>query len=382
MKKRLMILTVLALSLLLTACGSKVGGENSSHPYSWKEKSDGSVQLTIKNAPEDGYSWLLDGAESGLVEVERIDDGAGEKAVFSIKGQGVGGEIVRFSCRRDTAPFDASFQLKMILDTSEEGKLKVTSSEYTQSSSTGSVGEEGKATCMWYVGDDGFLRVYLDSNDDAYAWSAMDFDRSLISLGGPDYDETGCTYCLTGLEAGETDLLLYDLDQDYGFRLTLSIDESKNVAVEDGKAGIFAVAFNQIPGMDDVTALLGELTLPENVRILRCGTGNLDGSAEKTYAQLKIRLNDEEWELLATKRYSLQELIGLCGNTSAGTAQRQVSIDGFPAVLCGAGSAETLFWTDAQGRSFAFSALSDEGVGQEALLSTAENLCAALEGET
>ena len=51
MKKRLIALTVLMV-LMLTACGSKQGGNGSKHPYSWKEKRDGSIELTIKNAPE------------------------------------------------------------------------------------------------------------------------------------------------------------------------------------------------------------------------------------------------------------------------------------------------------------------------------------------
>ena len=380
MKKRLTVLTVLVLSLLLTACGSKVGGEDSSHPYSWKEKSDGSVQLTIKNAPEDGYSWLFDGAESGLVKVERMDDGTGPKAVFSMTGQGVGGEIVRFSCRRDTAPFDASFQIKMTLDNSEKGRLEVTSSEYTQSLLTGSAGEAGKAACVWYMGDDGLLRVYLDGHGIAYTWSAMELDSTLISLGGPDYDEAGCTYCLTGLADGETELLLYDLNQDYGFHLTLSVDDNHAVTVTDGEAGTFAVALDQVPGMDDVTELVGKLSFPNNVRILRCTTENSDGSEDKTYAQLRMRLNGKDWELLATKRYSLQELIGLCCGTSEETVQSQLSIGGFPAVLCSIDSVQTLFWTDAQERRFAFALLSDE-VEKEELISTAESLCTALKGE-
>ncbi len=380
MKKRLMGLMVLVLSLLLTACGSQVGGEDSSHPYSWKEKSDGSIQLTIKNAPEEGYSWLFDGAESGLVKVERIDDGAGQKAVFSMTGQGVGGEIVRFSCRRDTAPFDASFQIRMTVDTSEKGKLEVASAEYMQASLTGSAGEDGKAACVWYMGDDGFLRVYLDGNGNTYTWSAMEFDSSLISLGEPDYDESGCTFRLTGLAAGETDLLLYDLNQDYGFQLKLSIDDSHAVNVVNGEAGTFAVAINQVPGMDDVTALVGELTLPKDVSILRCTTGTSDGGEEKAYAQLKLKLNNRNWELLATKAYSRQELIILCGGTSAETVQSPLTICGFSAVLCSTGSVRTLFWTDAQERSFAFAPLSDE-VEQEEFISTAETLCAAMKGE-
>ena len=132
--------------------------------------------------------------------------------------------------------------------------------------------------------------------------------------------------------------------------------------------------------MDDVTELVGKLSFPNNVRILRCTTESSDGSEDKTYAQLRIRLNGKDWELLATKRYSLQELIGLCCGTSEETVQSQLSIGGFPAVLCSIDSVQTLFWTDAQERRFAFALLSDE-VEKEELISTAESLCTALEGE-
>ena len=372
-KKRLILLAALTIAVLLTACGSVRGGEDSAHPYSWREKRDGSVRLTIENVPEDGFSWQYEAPEDGSLQIERLDDGTKEKAVFSVTGEDAESGMVRFLCQRDSAPFDTSFLLSVSLSGTEKGGLAVTAAEYTQFPSAGSAGEEGKAACTWYQAEDGDCEIYLDSAGGVYDWTAMGYDSTLLSLDAPEYSEDGCTYRLTGLAAGETELLLYDLRQDYGFRFTVSVAEDLTAAVTGCKAGALTVGIEQIPGMADITALVGDLTIPDGFKVLRCKTASWYGGEEKDYAQLQLREDDKDWKLLVTKSYSVQELIRLC---DASGAAQQTTVGGQAAVLCGTEEAQILFWKDSQGRSLVLYALTD-GVAQEELLRTAKSLCAA-----
>lgn len=373
MKKRFILLAALAMAMLLAACASS-GGKNSSHPYSWKEKNDGSVRLTIRNMPEDGWSWQIDETGNGLVNVERIDDGTDENAVFSLTGQGFGGGSACFVCRRDTAPFDASFRLNLMLSVSEKGELTVISAEHTQFPPAGAAGEGGTAGCMWYVAEDGSRELYLDSAGETYAWEVMEYDRACLLLEGPDATDNGYTYRLTGLSAGETKLMLYDLTRDYGFRLTVSVEQDLSVDVTDCEVGSFAISAAQIPGMEEVVALVGELTIPDDISVLRCSTESWYGGEEKDCVELLLQADGKSWSLVLTKSYSAEKLIELCYGVSDNVTKSEVMLGELPATVCGTEPEQALFWDGSEGLCYILSPLSD-GVTCSELLQMAQQLC-------
>lgn len=375
MKKRLILLAALMLAILLSACAS-TGGKNSSHPYSWKERKDGSVRLTIRNMPEDGWSWQLDGTANGLVNVERVDDGTDEDAVFSLTGQGFGAGSVSFVCRRDTAPYDVSFRLNLMLSASEKGELTITSAEHTQFPTAGFAGGEGNLGCTWYTAEDGTREIYLDSAGETYVWEAMQYDSTYISVEGPDVSNTGYTFRLVGLSAGETNLLVYDLTKDYGFRLTVSVAQDLSVDVAECEAGSFAIPAAQIPGMEEVTALVGKLTIPDDIRVLRCSTESWYGGEEKDCAELLMQADGKNWSLLLTKSYSVEELIEFCYGVSDEVIKSETALGELTATICGTGSEQALFWCSDDGRCYILSPLTD-GAAQSELLQIAQLLCTA-----
>ena len=375
MKKWLVLLSTMMLSILLAACGSSQGGEESAHPYSWKEKHNGSVQVTIQNAPESGYSWITNETENSLLQIVRKDNGNGEKAVFSVTGQDFTSGTVSFLCRRDSAPYDTSFQLNLSLKTSDKGKLQVISADYLQFSSGSLAGEAEKVSCTWYTTDDSSCALFIDSTSGD--WSIIGEDDAILSIDGPSYDEEGCTYSLTGLSAGDTELLLYDLVKAYGFQLSVSVSDDLTVTVSNGKTGTFTIPATEIPGMSDVTTLLGEIALDNTVELLKCKVGNWYGGEEKDYAELHLRANEVEWILLATRSYSMQEFIALCDADVEGVTQTETTVGSFSAILCSAEDNYILFWVDNQGRTFSLTARSDGDGTQKKLQDVAEKLCAA-----
>ncbi len=375
MKKWLLLLIGLMLSTSLTACGSIQGGENSSHPYSWKEKSNGSVRVTIQNAPEDGYSWAYEGTGDGLIQVERLDSGNGQKATFSITGEDFSSGTVTFACRRDTAPYDTSFQLNMAIGTSEKKKLQVLSADYVQLPAGGSAGEEGKTGCTWYATADSTCKLFLDSVDGD--WSVMGYDSSILSIDGPNYEEDGCAYELGGLSAGDTELLLYDLKESYGFKFSVSVDEELTVTITDGQAGTFEVPTEQVPGMEDAVSLVGELALGDGMELLSAQTGSWNGGETEDYAKLQFRADGAKWYLIATKSYSVDDLISSSYGSAEEVPQTDTKIGDYSAKLCGVDENLILFWADNQGRSFVLSAINEMEGMQKALTQVAEELCAA-----
>ncbi len=375
MKKRLVFAMTLVIAVLLTACGSSgSGGEDSSHPYGWKAKGNGSIQVTIQNAPEEGYSWQYDGTDTGVIAIERTDNGNGRKAVFSLTGQAEDSSgLVSFVCQRDSAPSDINFRLDMMLETSEKGKLEVVSAEYTEFPAVGSAGEDGKASCMWYTSqEDGFV-VYLDNAGGNYDWESMSYDSAVLSVSEPTYGDSGLTYVLTGVSAGETELLLYDLSQRYGFRLTVSVSEDLAVSVTGSEAGALTIDTKQIPGMTDAETLVGSLNIPEGTSVVRCVVRSMSDDDTRQYADITLQANDISWSWSVTKSYSVQELIALFYTDNDNMVQIRTTVGASAASLCSVDSVYSLFWSDAQGRTFMLNANFD-GVTQDALLNMAAKL--------
>ena len=129
--------------------------------------------------------------------------------------------------------------------------------------------------------------------------------------------------------------------------------------------------------MSDVMTLLGEIALDDTVELLKCKVGNWYGDEEQDYAELQFRASEAEWSLLATKSYSMQEFIALCGADVEGVTQTETTVGSFSAILCSAEDHYMLFWTDNQGRTFSLTARSDGEGTQKTLQEVAEKLCAA-----
>lgn len=373
MKKRL-IAPILLMLLVLTACGGGQDGNGSKHPYRWKEKRDGSIELIIKNAPEDGYDWGAEEAEDGFLQIERTDIGGGDRAVFSLTGEGPVGGTAILTCRRENAPGDTSFEIWLQVDRSDKGRLKVTQTEYREFPPVETVGVEGMPSCSWYSDTDGTSKLYLN---ELYSWRTMGYDETILSIGLPAYGESGCTYTLTGLAVGETSLLLYDLTADYGFQLTAAVAEDLSVTLSNGEAGTFKIPTQQIPGMQEVTDYIGELPIPSEYRISECGSGDWNGiGGETDYAVLSLYTNQEAWALYATKNYSMTDFIALFLDGYAGGTRTKMSVNGYPAILFGEGEQHLLFWSDDQKRSFCLCAQSDTPAPEE-LLAAANGLYGA-----
>lgn len=374
MKKQLILLMALTTALLLTACGGGKGGEDSAHPYSWKEMQNG-IRLTVQNAPQEGYEWKTEETAGSRVSTERLDGGTNNRAVFSVMGEDSGTVLV--SCCRATAPYDTAFQIALSVSASENGSLEVTQADYQEFPPAGSAGEEGKGSCVWYTDREGAVKLYLNGGSGAYDWTVLTDDDTPVSLSQPDYDdENGCTYQLKGLSAGEGTVTLYDLKQDYGFRLHVTVAEDHSVAVTGGEAGAFDIPAAQVPGMEALEAMAGKLTIPQDVRVLRCRVGNWSGSGADNYGQLTLGYQETDWQLVISKAFSARNLADLFYTASDGAARTDVSIGGHSAMLYHTAKEETVFWSDEQGRSYALSTAAG-APDREALLRLAESLLEA-----
>lgn len=201
----------------------------------------------------------------------------------------------------------------------------------------------------------------------------MGYDGAVLSVSEPTYGDSGLTYALTGVSAGETELLLYDLNQSYGFRFTVSVSEDLAVSVTGSEAGTLTIDKDQIPGMTDAETLVGALDIPEGISVVRCVVRSMSDDDTKQYAGITLQANDTSWSWIITKSYSVRDLIALFYADDNGVIQTSTTVGASAASLCSVDSVYTLFWSDTQGRTFMLNANSDD-ITQEVLLSMAASL--------
>lgn len=375
MKKRIFFLIIaLGTLLLLASCGSKTAGEDSSHPYSWKEKHDGSVSLTIENAPENGYEWQVDDYREQLIKVEALESGKNGEAKFSITGQQTNSGTVTLALKRTSAPYDTLFSITLTLSEKEKGGITVSDTSFVQFASAGQTGEDGKPSCVWYTPDNTSIDIYIADTDEAYDFKALDYDDGVISVSDPEYGESGTSFSVTGLAAGDTTVIIYDTEHDYGFSLKMTVSDSLNVSVNECAAGKFAVSAEKLPGMNEVTSVVGEIKIPDTVSVLRCDSDSWKGDGNDDYSNIIIRSDNRDFSLIVTKAYDLDTVIGMCCGDDEVT-RTDVKIGNINAVLIARQTEFILFFADSDNRVFVLSSQSGEAVTQDELVSAAKKLC-------
>lgn len=373
MKKWLMAWIALGL-LLLSACASGQGGKDSNHPYAWKEKRDGSIQFTIQGEPEQGFDWVVEGVEDGIIQVERIDGSKKDKTEFTITNPGLGSGSISFVCQRESEPYDQSFAVTMMLQTDKKEKLKVIQSDYTQTPANEFAGEGEPISYLWYTDENGDFAIYLKKNtEERYSWDITGYDDTIISLNATQNDQTGFTVSATGLKAGQTELMLHDIEQAYAIRLQLTVGEDKTISVTDHESGPYQIPMDQVPGMKEVKALVGDFTLPTNSRVISCLTSNWNNEENKPYGEIVFMIEETGWFCIISKDLSPEGIAQVYQDAEAATTQTTVS--DCAVTLYSAPEWQQAIWQDKQGRSFLLS--SDENAVQEDLLNIIQSMMGA-----
>lgn len=373
MKKWMILCMALSISFL-TACGSGRGGAGSDHPYAWTEKRDGSVQLTIEGAPEQGFVWLAQGTENGTIQVERKEDGSRENAVFSITSQGLGNGVASFLCQRESAPQDKSFAITMTLQTTQKEKLKVVQTEYVQLPRAEVSSADSPISYVLYQDTDGYFTVYLDDDEKRHAWAVLDYDETIVQPNDPEYDGNGYVTRVLGLAAGQTEMMLYDMEQGYGLRMQLTVGEDHTITVTEHHAGSYALPLDQFPMMEELNALVGSFPLPKDGRVLSCQVAGWTNEEDAKYGQIGFVRDQTYWLCRMSKTLSLATLEEIY--TKAGISPIETMTVGDCAVVLYRTEAEqAAFWQDGQDRSFAL--IGDTSATQEELLRNVQSMIGA-----
>lgn len=365
MRRRVVFLAALCMALL-TACNSNYSaGEDTAHPYTWTERRDGAIELTIQGAVEEGCSWVVEGDGSGIVQVEQLETDSKGQARFTLAPLASGSSVLSFTCQREGILQERLFQIVMQLQTDEEGNLTIAAANQVEMAGAASAGEDTENPYAWQMEQEGYLNISIAQSAQEGMWRAMGGDDEMISVAGPIYDEGSCEFHVTGRSAGRSALVLYDPDRGYGIRLTLTVEENGQITVSDHQEGPYTPSDEEYPELPQCKALVGAFALPEGVRLRRCGTLDWDGDGTEESCELSFLVNDRDWYCLISKGTSPEEV----GAEYAETGQGEVTdVEGCSVTVYRSEDNTTAVWQDSQGRTFLLQYREDTEDGAHAVI--------------
>lgn len=352
MKKWAILMMSVLCMVLLTACGSShSAGKDTSHPYTWKEQRDGSVQLTIRGAVEDGYEWLVEGTENGIVQVEQ-ESSSKEQTRFSIQPLASGSSVLCFICQRNGLLTEQVFQIVMQLETDEKGKLTVSGVNQTEQTGASSGGEDTENPYAWQMEQSDervYLAISVAQKDPESMWRIMGEDDQIITVSGPDYGEESCQFRVTGKQVGTSKLVLYDPDRGYAIRMTLSVGEDGQITVTEHEGGPYTPTDEDDKELAQCKAAVGGFTLPEGSRVDYSDPLDWDMDGTDETCELKFGLGDNNWYCLISNGMSPKELMSEYGAADQGEV---TDVDGCSVSLYHNDQGIYAVWQDKQGRTF------------------------------
>lgn len=335
---------------LLTACGSSnSAGEDTTHPYSWKEQRSGAVELTIRDAVEEGCQWVVEGTDGGIVQVEQLEKSAEEQTCFSITPLASGSSVLSFTCQREGLVEERVFQIVMQLQTDGKGKLTVVGVNQSELAGAASAGQDTENPYAWQMEQEGYFNISIAQSGKEGLWRAMGTDDEIVSVSGPIYDDGSCKFHVTGKKAGTSGLILYDPSRGYGIRLQLTVDEAGQITVGEHQEGPYTPSDDENPELLQCKAVVGTFVLPEGSRVERCGTIDWDMDGTDETCEIIFTLNGSGWYCLISNGITQEDM----EPEYAKDGQEEVmNVDGCAVTLYHFDEGTVAVWQDDQGRTF------------------------------
>lgn len=215
------IIATVAVTLILRGrAGTRFSGDGDApYPYSWVEKKNGEIVLTIETGDAKNSAWSLEDTGSGTVEV-RAGKTKGGKTSVTITPEAVGREIMTFSLTSEEERLaELSFS---VLVTSEDDALSATVTDHRERAFQGAVrgGEETGHPFTVRGGDDG-LTIFVEESegytDGGTAWESESDNIMTAYVSNLDVSNEGVTIRLETRANGSAEVRVFSVRENISF---------------------------------------------------------------------------------------------------------------------------------------------------------------------
>ena len=218
------IVVTLAVALIMRGRGGTrfSVGENAPYPYSWVERKNGAIALTMETGEAKDGVWSLESTDGGIADI-RVGKTRGGKTSVTITPNSAGREIMAFSL---TSGEDRLAQLDLtVMAGTVEGEnetLAATVTAYRERVFQGSVrGGEETGHPFTVRGDNGGLTIFVEETegytDDGMAWESESTNVMAAYVSTIDVSEEGLTFRLETRSSGSAEVRVFSAREKIAF---------------------------------------------------------------------------------------------------------------------------------------------------------------------
>lgn len=215
------ILITVAVTLLLRGRGGAQfsGPEDAPYPYSWTEKNNGTIDLTLETGKASNGVWSVDSTEGSVVEITGGKGGRG-KTEFTLKPVEEGRENITFTLVSEEERLAELSVAVMVNNINNKYAATVTAHRERALQGTVRGGEETGHPFTVRSGDRG-LTIFVEEtegySDDGTAWLSESTDTTVAYVSDVNVTEEGVTVQLERRANGSAQVAVYSPAADISY---------------------------------------------------------------------------------------------------------------------------------------------------------------------
>ena len=229
------IIATVAVTLIMRGRGgARFTGGDVPYPYSWTEKDNGTIALSMETGGAANGAWSVGSTEGTAVEIE-VGRTKGGKTTATLAPAEKGRETMTFSLMSDEERL-AELSLTVTVEETE-GKLKATVIAHRERAFQGVVrgGEETGHPFTVRGGNDG-LTIFVEESegytDDGTAWGSESTNTMAAYVSDIDVSDEGVTIRLETRSAGTAEVTVYNVREGFAFVFDVEVSGGEMMLVD------------------------------------------------------------------------------------------------------------------------------------------------------
>ena len=216
------IIATVAVTLILRGRGGTrfTGNADAPYPYSWTERDNGTIALTLETGNTANGAWSLESTDGGTVDI-RVGKTQGGKTTVTIKPDAGGRTFLLFSLAGGEERL-AELSMTVMVDSGEDGKLAATVANHRERAFQGTVrGGEETGHPFTVRGDSDGLTIFIEEpdgyTDDGMAWDSESTNAMAAYVSNIEVSGEGVMFRLEAGTTGNAEVTVYSVERNISY---------------------------------------------------------------------------------------------------------------------------------------------------------------------
>ena len=219
--------------------GKRFTVEDVPYPYSWAERADGSVTLTLKTDGAANGVWSLGSTDGGTLDIG-VGKTQGGKTSVTLKPETEGREMMVFSLTSGEEQLaELSLTVMVGQESGEDSKLSAAITSHRERTFQGTVrGGEETGHPFTVRGSDEGLTIFVEESegytDDSTAWVSESTNSMAAYVSSVDVSSEGVTFQLETRSSGRAEVTVRSIRENISFVFAVEVTDG-NMMLTDSR---------------------------------------------------------------------------------------------------------------------------------------------------